>query len=158
MEGLEQQLSYLAKDMGHLKREEASSNKLVEETSVDIECIIINGHMEGNRFRTRHDYNDRSYKKTPRNKVINGWNYVKREERFHKGRGNIEIFHNGYDYYEHSYGGKNMYDEQNDSYIYRGYNYKRSSQTLGTTSRPLSYNNLKLPLLWGNFGPYDYEA
>ncbi|KAI5663859.1 hypothetical protein M9H77_23182 [Catharanthus roseus] len=34
----------------------------------------------------------------------------------------------------------------------------RSSQTLGTASRPLSYNNLKLPLSCGNFGPYDYEA
>ncbi|KAI5653400.1 hypothetical protein M9H77_30587 [Catharanthus roseus] len=32
------------------------------------------------------------------------------------------------------------------------------AQTLRTTSRPLSYNNLKLPLLCGIFGPYDYEA
>ncbi|KAI5683029.1 hypothetical protein M9H77_04257 [Catharanthus roseus] len=34
----------------------------------------------------------------------------------------------------------------------------QSSQTLGTTSKPLSYKNLKLPLLCGNFGHYDYEA
>ncbi|KAI5667931.1 hypothetical protein M9H77_17784 [Catharanthus roseus] len=33
----------------------------------------------------------------------------------------------------------------------------KSSQTLETTSRPLSYSNLKLPLC-GTFGPYDYEA
>ncbi|KAI5667325.1 hypothetical protein M9H77_17178 [Catharanthus roseus] len=29
---------------------------------------------------------------------------------------------------------------------------------MGTTSRPLSYNNLKLPLLCGTFGHYDYKA
>ncbi|KAI5680785.1 hypothetical protein M9H77_02012 [Catharanthus roseus] len=34
----------------------------------------------------------------------------------------------------------------------------RSSKALETTSRPLNYNNLKLPLLCGTFGPYDYEA
>ncbi|KAI5683010.1 hypothetical protein M9H77_04238 [Catharanthus roseus] len=34
----------------------------------------------------------------------------------------------------------------------RRYNCGRSS------SRPLSYNNLKLLLLWGTFDPYDYEA
>ncbi|KAI5681258.1 hypothetical protein M9H77_02485 [Catharanthus roseus] len=32
------------------------------------------------------------------------------------------------------------------------YSCGRGSQTLGTTSRPLSYNNLKLPLLWCTFG------
>ncbi|KAI5682507.1 hypothetical protein M9H77_03735 [Catharanthus roseus] len=31
------------------------------------------------------------------------------------------------------------------------------SQNSGTTSRPLSYNNLKLPLLSGAFGSHDYE-
>ncbi|KAI5671393.1 hypothetical protein M9H77_11757 [Catharanthus roseus] len=45
-----------------------------------------------------------------------------------------------------------------DNYDYGGYNYRRSSQTLGTTSRSLSYNNLKLPLVCGTLGPYDYEA
>ncbi|KAI5653452.1 hypothetical protein M9H77_30639 [Catharanthus roseus] len=35
---------------------------------------------------------------------------------------------------------------------------RRSPQTLGTISRPVSYNNLKLPLLCGSFGPYEYEA
>ncbi|KAI5668273.1 hypothetical protein M9H77_18126 [Catharanthus roseus] len=60
------------------------------------------------------------------------------EERFNKRKGDYEGFH--------------------DSYNYGGYNYKRSSQTLGTTSRPLSYNNLRLPILWGTFGPYDNEV
>ncbi|KAI5677765.1 hypothetical protein M9H77_08715 [Catharanthus roseus] len=46
----------------------------------------------------------------------------------------------------------------NDSYSYGKYNCRRCSQTLGTTSRPLSYNNLKLPLLCGTFGSYDYVA
>ncbi|KAI5664403.1 hypothetical protein M9H77_23726 [Catharanthus roseus] len=45
-----------------------------------------------------------------------------------------------------------------ESYNYRGYNCGRSSQTLGTTLRPLSYNNLKLPHLCGTFGPYEYES
>ncbi|KAI5682525.1 hypothetical protein M9H77_03753 [Catharanthus roseus] len=31
------------------------------------------------------------------------------------------------------------------------------SQNLGTTSRLLSYNNLKLPLMSGTFGSHDYE-
>ncbi|KAI5675911.1 hypothetical protein M9H77_06861 [Catharanthus roseus] len=35
---------------------------------------------------------------------------------------------------------------------------RRKSQTLETTSRPLSYNNLKLPLICGTFVSYDYEA
>ncbi|KAI5671813.1 hypothetical protein M9H77_12177 [Catharanthus roseus] len=54
--------------------------------------------------------------------------------------------------------GKRDYGEYNSSYNYRGHSCGRSSQTLGTTSRPLSYNNLKLPLLCGTLGPYDYEA
>ncbi|KAI5650157.1 hypothetical protein M9H77_36162 [Catharanthus roseus] len=40
----------------------------------------------------------------------------------------------------------------------RPYDCGRSSQTLGIASRLLSYNNLKLPLLCGTFGRYDYEA
>ncbi|KAI5671461.1 hypothetical protein M9H77_11825 [Catharanthus roseus] len=45
------------------------------------------------------------------------------------------------------------------SYNYGGYNCRRkSSPTLGTTSSPLSYNNLRLPLFCGTFCPYDYEA
>ncbi|KAI5677450.1 hypothetical protein M9H77_08400 [Catharanthus roseus] len=59
-------------------------------------------------------------------------------ERFHKRRDDYEGYY--------------------DSYNYGGCSYRRSSQTLGTTSRPLSYNNLKLSLLFGTFGPYDYEA
>ncbi|KAI5682103.1 hypothetical protein M9H77_03331 [Catharanthus roseus] len=73
-----------------------------------------------------------------RKNVRNGGNYVNMEERFHKKKGNYE----GY------YG----------SFNYGGYNYRKGSQTLGTTSRPLSYNNLKLLLLRGTFGPYDYDA
>ncbi|KAI5666843.1 hypothetical protein M9H77_16696 [Catharanthus roseus] len=61
------------------------------------------------------------------NDVRNGGNYMNMDERFHKRRTD----HKGY------------YDSYNDG----GYNYRRSSQTLETTSRPLSYKNLKLPLL-----------
>ncbi|KAI5676585.1 hypothetical protein M9H77_07535 [Catharanthus roseus] len=50
------------------------------------------------------------------------------------------------------------YEEYDDSYSYRGYHFRRCSQTLGTTSRSLSYINLKLPLLCGTFDSYDYEA
>ncbi|KAI5662306.1 hypothetical protein M9H77_21629 [Catharanthus roseus] len=78
--------------------------------------------------------------------------------RVHKRREDIESYHDSCDHYEHSYGSKNMYNEHNDSYNYGAYSCGRSSQTLRTTSRPLSYNNLKLPFLWGTFGPYDYEA
>ncbi|KAI5672624.1 hypothetical protein M9H77_12988 [Catharanthus roseus] len=60
------------------------------------------------------------------------------DEKFHKRRGD--------------------YEEYYDSYNYGGYNCRRSSQTLGTTSRPLSFNNLKLPILCGTFGPYDNKA
>ncbi|KAI5672060.1 hypothetical protein M9H77_12424 [Catharanthus roseus] len=63
-----------------------------------------------------------------------------------------------YDHYEHNYGSKDMHIEHNDSYSYGGYNCRRSSQTLGTTSKLLSYNNLKLTLLCGTFGSYDYVA
>ncbi|KAI5677936.1 hypothetical protein M9H77_08886 [Catharanthus roseus] len=44
------------------------------------------------------------------------------------------------------------------SYNYGGYNYRISSQTFETTSKRFSYKKLKLPLLCGTFGPYDYEA
>ncbi|KAI5672268.1 hypothetical protein M9H77_12632 [Catharanthus roseus] len=43
-------------------------------------------------------------------------------------------------------------------YNYGGFNYRRSSQTLETTSRSLIYNNLKLPFLRGTVSPYNYEA
>ncbi|KAI5664001.1 hypothetical protein M9H77_23324 [Catharanthus roseus] len=51
-----------------------------------------------------------------------------------------------------------MYNEHNDNYSYGGYSCRRSSQTLGTTPRLLSYNNLKLYLLYRTFGSYDYAA
>ncbi|KAI5667426.1 hypothetical protein M9H77_17279 [Catharanthus roseus] len=53
---------------------------------------------------------------------------------------------------------KGDYERYYDSYNYGGYNYRRSSQTMGTTSRSLTYNNSKLPLLCRPVGPYDYEA
>ncbi|KAI5676964.1 hypothetical protein M9H77_07914 [Catharanthus roseus] len=73
-----------------------------------------------------------------------------------------EGYHVRHYHYEPSYDrevhGENMHGnhEYNDHYSYRGYGCGRSTQTLGTTSRSLSYNNLKLPLLCGTFGPYDY--
>ncbi|KAI5681058.1 hypothetical protein M9H77_02285 [Catharanthus roseus] len=73
-----------------------------------------------------------------RNKVRNGRNYVYMDDRFHKRKGDYE------GYYE--------------SYNYGGYNCRKTSQTLGTTSRPLSNNKLKLPLLCGTLCPYDYEV
>ncbi|KAI5653440.1 hypothetical protein M9H77_30627 [Catharanthus roseus] len=72
----------------------------------------------------------------PRNENRNEGNYV--NGRFDKRRYDYEGYY--------------------DSYNYRGYNYRRSSQTFGTTSRHLSYNNVKLPISCGTFGPYDYEA
>ncbi|KAI5663120.1 hypothetical protein M9H77_22443 [Catharanthus roseus] len=53
---------------------------------------------------------------------------------------------------------KGDYRKYYDIYNYGGYNCGRSFQTLGTTTRPLRYNNLKLPLLCGTFGSFDYEA
>ncbi|KAI5663225.1 hypothetical protein M9H77_22548 [Catharanthus roseus] len=90
---------------------------------------------EGDILGTRNDHNDRTYNRVPRNKVRNKGNYVNIDRRVHKKRGDYEGYY--------------------DSYSYGGYNCSRSSQTLGTTSRPLSYNNLKLPLLWDTFGSYD---
>ncbi|KAI5664559.1 hypothetical protein M9H77_23882 [Catharanthus roseus] len=93
---------------------------------------------ESNKVRARDCYYDISCKGVPRNDVINGGgNYVNKDERFHKRRDD--------------------FGEYYDSYCYGGYNYARSSQALGTTSRPIIYK-FKLPLLYGTFGPYDYEA
>ncbi|KAI5667366.1 hypothetical protein M9H77_17219 [Catharanthus roseus] len=93
---------------------------------------------KSNRLGGRDCYNEISCKGVPRNEVRNGGNYVNVDERFHKRRDDCE----GY----------------NENYNYGGYNYRRSSQTLGTISRHLSCNKLKLLLLRGTFGPYDYEA
>ncbi|KAI5676782.1 hypothetical protein M9H77_07732 [Catharanthus roseus] len=93
---------------------------------------------EGNRFGTRNDYNDTSCKRVPRKDIRNVRNYVKMDERFHERKGD--------------------YEEYYDSYNYRRYSYRKGYRILGATSRPLSYNNLKLPLLCGTFGPYIYEA
>ncbi|KAI5663024.1 hypothetical protein M9H77_22347 [Catharanthus roseus] len=82
------------------------------------------------------------------------------DERFHKRIGDVDRCldrcHDRNDHYEHSYGSKNVYTKHNDSYRYGGYNCRRSSQTLGTTSKLLSYNNLKLPLLRGTLDSYNY--
>ncbi|KAI5681691.1 hypothetical protein M9H77_02919 [Catharanthus roseus] len=154
---MEQQLSRLAKDVKDLKREEetifeqssrrdfgghpmqdnqwgpgnfSSHARSYEHNSYD--CY------DGNIFGTRNVYNDTYCKRIPRNNVRNGGNYVNMDERFPKRKGD--------------------YEEYYDSYYYWGYNYRRTSQTLGVTSRPLSYNNLKLPLLCRTFCPYGYEA
>ncbi|KAI5669014.1 hypothetical protein M9H77_18867 [Catharanthus roseus] len=60
-----------------------------------------------------------------RNDVRDGGSYVNMDERFHKRKSDYEGYY--------------------DSYNYGGYNYRKGSQTLVTTSRPPSYNNLKLP-------------
>ncbi|KAI5683195.1 hypothetical protein M9H77_04423 [Catharanthus roseus] len=93
---------------------------------------------EGNKFEPRNGYNSKSYNRVPRNKVRNGGNYKNGSITM------VERYDDSYEHYEHNYGSKNMYSEHNDSYNYRVYNCKRSSQTLGTTSRPFNYNNLKL--------------
>ncbi|KAI5681750.1 hypothetical protein M9H77_02978 [Catharanthus roseus] len=138
IEGLEQQLSCVAKSVGDLKREEEAILEQSSRRNLGGHSMHNNQWGYGNfspydrsyernsydcygnnALGARNSYNDRSYKSVPRNKVRNEGNYV-----------NID----------------------------GGYNCGRSSQTLGTTSRPLSCNNLKLSLFWGTFGPYDYEA
>ncbi|KAI5653874.1 hypothetical protein M9H77_31061 [Catharanthus roseus] len=93
---------------------------------------------KSNRIKARDCYNDISYKAVRRHDVRNRGNYVNIDERIHKRRDDYEGYY--------------------DSYNHGGYNYRRSSQTLETTSRPLSCNKLKLPLLCGTYGTYDYEA
>ncbi|KAI5663057.1 hypothetical protein M9H77_22380 [Catharanthus roseus] len=163
LEGLMQQLSCISKIVGDLKREEEA---ILEQSSRrnhgglsmhNNQWIYGNFSLyarsykqnsydvyEGNRLGTRNGYNDKSYKKVLRNKVTNGGNYVNMDGRFHKRTRDVERYYDSHEHYEHSYGSKNMYNEHNDSYNYGGCNSTRSSQTLGTTSIPLSYNNLKL--------------
>ncbi|KAI5681182.1 hypothetical protein M9H77_02409 [Catharanthus roseus] len=93
---------------------------------------------KSNRLGARNYYNNISCKGVPRYDVRNGENYVNMDERFHERRDDYEGYY--------------------DSYNYGGYTYRRSFQTFETTSRPLSYNKFKLPLLCRTFGPYDYEA
>ncbi|KAI5648296.1 hypothetical protein M9H77_34301 [Catharanthus roseus] len=109
--------------------------KVIEENLVEIQCIIINGDMV--TFLILLELMCIIFI-VPGNDARIGGNYVNMDERFNKRKGDYEGYY--------------------DSYNYGGYNYRRSSQTLGTTSRPLSYINLKLPLLCGTLGPYDYEA
>ncbi|KAI5652892.1 hypothetical protein M9H77_30079 [Catharanthus roseus] len=156
LEGLGQQLSCLAKTVNDLRRKEEA---ILEQSN----RRILGGHLmhnnqwgygnfsshartlehkfydcyEGNRLGTRNSFNYTSCKRVSRNDVRNGGNYVNMDERFHKRKGDYERYY--------------------DSYNKGGYSY-RSSQTWGTTSRSPSYNNLKLPLLCGTFGPHDYEA
>ncbi|KAI5672398.1 hypothetical protein M9H77_12762 [Catharanthus roseus] len=114
LEGLEDQLSCLAKGVEDLKREE--------------EAILEQSNRRSLSGRPMHN---------------NHWRYGKFS--FHAR----SYKHNSYDIYE----GNRL-----DSHNYGGHNYRRSYQTLGTTSRPLSNNNSKLPLLCGTFGPYDCGA
>ncbi|KAI5652991.1 hypothetical protein M9H77_30178 [Catharanthus roseus] len=159
LKGLEQQLSCLAKGVMDLRREEEAileqssrrnlggypmhNNQLgYGNFSSHGRSYELNSYecCESNRLETRNVHNCRTYNRVPRNEVRNERNYVNvnMEGRFHKRRGD--------------------YERYNDSYNYGGYSCGRSSQTLGTTLRPLSYNNLKLPLLWDTCSPYDYEA
>ncbi|KAI5672206.1 hypothetical protein M9H77_12570 [Catharanthus roseus] len=139
---LEQQFSCLGKDVKHLKREE---EVICEQNSIrDFGGPPMHDNQwgygsfsshassyehnfydfyEGNIFGTRSDYNDISCERVPRNNDGKGRNYVNMDERFHKRKGD--------------------YGKYYDSYNYEGYNCGRSSQTLGTTSRPLSHKNLK---------------
>ncbi|KAI5676211.1 hypothetical protein M9H77_07161 [Catharanthus roseus] len=156
-EGLEQQLSCLIKGVKDLRKEEEAILEQSNRKNHGGHPMRINQRgycnfsphdrsyehnfydcYEGNRYGTRNDYNDTSCKRVPRNNVRNEGNYVNMDERFHKRKGDYER------YYE--------------SYNHGGYKCRKSSQTLGITSRPLSYNKLKLPLLCGTFGPCDYEA
>ncbi|KAI5649382.1 hypothetical protein M9H77_35387 [Catharanthus roseus] len=149
LEGLEQQLSCPAEGVKDLRREEEA---ILEQSS----RRNLGGHpmhnnqwgygnfspharsyehnsydcYEGNRLGIRNGHNDRTYNRVLRNKVRNEENYVNMDVRFHKRIGDYEGYY--------------------DSYSYGGYNCRISSQTLGTTSRSLSYNNVKLPFffLW----------
>ncbi|KAI5672134.1 hypothetical protein M9H77_12498 [Catharanthus roseus] len=93
---------------------------------------------EDNRLGVRNCNNERSYKRVSRNEIRNEGNCMNMDGRMHKRGGDYKGYY--------------------DSYCYGGYGCGKSSHTLGTTSKPLNYNNLKLPLLCGNFGPYDYEV
>ncbi|KAI5649354.1 hypothetical protein M9H77_35359 [Catharanthus roseus] len=94
VEGLEQQLSCLAKGMGKLKREKEASfeTKSYEHNS--------NDWYEDNRFGTRHGYMIDLIREF-------------QEMKFHKRRGDIRRYHGRHDHYKHSYGSKNMYNEYN---------------------------------------------
>ncbi|KAI5672625.1 hypothetical protein M9H77_12989 [Catharanthus roseus] len=157
IEGLEQQISCLAKDVGDLKRDEEA---IFEQSSIR----NLGGHSTHNNQWGYGNFSpyDRSYehnsydcygnkRKSSKNEVRNGGNYVKTDERFHKKRGNVERYYDNYDHYEHSYCIKNMYNEYNDSFNHGRYSCGRSSQTLRTILCALSYNNLKLPFLWAFF-------
>ncbi|KAI5652470.1 hypothetical protein M9H77_29657 [Catharanthus roseus] len=157
LEGLEQQLSCLAKGVKDLRREEEAI--LEQSNRRNLGGYLMHNNQreygnfspharsyennsydcyESNRFGARDCHNDISCKGVPRNDVRNGRNYMNMDERFHKRRDKYEGYYN--------------------SYNYGGYKYRRSSQTLENTSRPLSYNNLKLPLSCRTFGFYEYVA
>ncbi|KAI5680782.1 hypothetical protein M9H77_02009 [Catharanthus roseus] len=134
LKGLEQQFSCLIKDVKDLKREE--------------EAIFEKSSRRDFGEHPMHD---------------NQWGYGN----FSPHARSYE--HNCYDGYESNrLGDRDCYNgisckriPRND--VRNGGNYvnmdeRRSSQTLGTTSRPLSKNNLKLPLFCGTFCPYNYEA
>ncbi|KAI5676929.1 hypothetical protein M9H77_07879 [Catharanthus roseus] len=136
LEGFVQHLSCL-KGVKDLRREEEA---ILEQSSrrrnLGGHPMHSNEWAYGNRLGTRNGYHDTSCKRVPRNDIRNGGNYVNIDEWFHKR--------------------KCDYEGSCNSYNYGGYNCGRNSQTFGTTFRPLSYNNLKLPVLCGTFGPYDY--
>ncbi|KAI5683073.1 hypothetical protein M9H77_04301 [Catharanthus roseus] len=153
LEELEQQLSCLAKGVKDLRREEEA---ILEQSS----RRNLGGHpmhnkqwgygnfspharsyehnsydyYEGNRLGARNCYNDTSCKRVPRNEVRNKGNYV--NGGFHKREIIMRV----------------------TMIVIIMEGIRRSSRTLGTTSRPLSYNNLKFPLLWDTFGSYEHVA
>ncbi|KAI5667949.1 hypothetical protein M9H77_17802 [Catharanthus roseus] len=53
---------------------------------------------DGNRLETRNGYNDRSYKRVPRNEIRNEGNYVNMDGRFHKRRDDYEKYYGSYYY------------------------------------------------------------
>ncbi|KAI5663072.1 hypothetical protein M9H77_22395 [Catharanthus roseus] len=116
-------------------------DKVIKDTLVDIQYMIIDRDMVTFLLITRscelYSYDCYESNRLGARDCYNG-NSVNMDKRFHKRKGDYE------GYYE--------------SYNFEGYNCRRSFQTLGTTSRLLSYNKFKLPLSCGTFGPYDYEA
>ncbi|KAI5671330.1 hypothetical protein M9H77_11694 [Catharanthus roseus] len=88
IEGLEQQLSCLAKNVGDLKREAKVILEQRSRRNLDLMSIILKIAMR--EIHLELDMVNRSYKRVPRNKVRNGGNYVKIDELFHKRRGDVE--------------------------------------------------------------------
>ncbi|KAI5682758.1 hypothetical protein M9H77_03986 [Catharanthus roseus] len=122
LEGLEQQLSCLAKGVKDLKREketileQSSKRNLGRHRMHDNQWGYGNfsAHArsyehnsyncyESNRLGARDCYNDKSCKGVSRNIVRNGGNYVNIDERFHKRRDDYEGYYDSYNYGGYTY-------------------------------------------------------